>query len=224
MRSENTDERFEAIMKRLLAQSSMDESTVDEIADSPAIWWSVQRNIAEQRSAASEAWPPVGKLRRLLAFAIPAAAAIAVFAGIYVYRPADDRLGSAALVAPTVNVVSIAKVNGTSETKTTAIPVVSRDNKTLQVRKQAKSESLVAKRATNERAPKRAEKNEIKTDFIALSYARDAESGQIVRVKVPSSMMVTLGLVSTVEKPAALVDAEVIVGDDGLTRAIRFIR
>ena len=223
MRSENTDGRFEAIMKRLLAQSSMDESSVDEIADSPAIWWSVQRNIAAQRSAASEAWPPVGKLRRLLAFTIPAAAAIAV-AGIYVYRQADNRLGSAALVAPTVNVVSIAKVNGTSETKTTAIPVVSRDNKTLQVRKQAKSESLVAKRATNEPAPKRAEKNEIKTDFIALSYARDAESGQIVRVKVPSSMMVTLGLVSTVEKPAALVDAEVIVGDDGLTRAIRFIR
>ena len=64
---------------------------------------------------------------------------------------------------------------------------------------------------------------EIKTEFIALSYARNPESGQIVRVKVPSSMMVTLGLVATVEKPSALVDAEVIVGDDGLTRAIRFI-
>src|SRR5258706_16009175 len=64
---------------------------------------------------------------------------------------------------------------------------------------------------------------EIKTDFIALSYARGAESGQIVRVKVPSSMMVTLGLVATVEKPTSLVDAEVVIGDDGLTRAIRFI-
>jgi hypothetical protein len=36
--------------------------------------------------------------------------------------------------------------------------------------------------------------------------------------------MVTLGLVATVEKPSALIDAEVVVGDDGLTRAIRFIR
>ena len=66
--------------------------------------------------------------------------------------------------------------------------------------------------------------NEIKSDFIALSYARNPESGQIVRVKVPSSMMVTLGLVSSVEKPANLVDAEVVVGDDGMTHAIRFIR
>jgi hypothetical protein len=65
---------------------------------------------------------------------------------------------------------------------------------------------------------------EIKTEFIALSYARDPESGQIVRVKVPSSMMVSLGLVVSVEKPSDLVDAEVLVGDDGLTRAIRFIR
>jgi hypothetical protein len=66
--------------------------------------------------------------------------------------------------------------------------------------------------------------NEVKTDFIALSYARDPDSGQIVRVRVPSSMMVSLGLVTSVKQPAELVDAEVLVGDDGLTRAIRFIR
>jgi hypothetical protein len=36
--------------------------------------------------------------------------------------------------------------------------------------------------------------------------------------------MVQLGLVSTVAKPSELVDAEVLVGDDGLTHAIRFIR
>jgi hypothetical protein len=65
---------------------------------------------------------------------------------------------------------------------------------------------------------------EVKTDFIALAYAREPESGQLVRVKVPSSMMVTLGVVPTVTNPSALVDAEVVVGDDGLTRSIRFIR
>jgi hypothetical protein len=37
-------------------------------------------------------------------------------------------------------------------------------------------------------------------------------------------MMVSLGLVESVKKPNDLVDAEVLVGDDGLTRAIRFIR
>ena len=65
---------------------------------------------------------------------------------------------------------------------------------------------------------------DIKSEFIALSYARDPESGQIVRVKVPRSMMVTVGLLASVDKPSTLVDAEVLVGDDVLTRAFRFIR
>jgi len=67
-------------------------------------------------------------------------------------------------------------------------------------------------------------KTEIKTEFIALSYGRNPESGQIVRVKVPSSMMVTVGLVPSVQKPTSMIDAEVVVGDDGMTHAIRFIR
>jgi len=45
-----------------------------------------------------------------------------------------------------------------------------------------------------------------------------------VRVKVPSSMMVSLGVATTVEKESELVSAEVVIGDDGLARAIRFIR
>ena len=61
-------------------------------------------------------------------------------------------------------------------------------------------------------------------DFIALSYGADAESGQIVKVKVPSSMMVSLGVAQNVKKGSELVNAEVVVGDDGLARAIRFIR
>ncbi|MBK9768379.1 MAG: hypothetical protein IPP63_15940 [Chloracidobacterium sp.] len=46
----------------------------------------------------------------------------------------------------------------------------------------------------------------------------------MVRVRVPSEMMVTLGLVNSVEKPTSMVDAEVVIGDDGQTHAIRFIR
>jgi hypothetical protein len=37
-------------------------------------------------------------------------------------------------------------------------------------------------------------------------------------------MMVSLGVVSQVDKDSSMVSAEVVVGDDGLARAIRFIR
>ena len=88
--------------------------------------------------------------------------------------------------------------------------------------KHRESRQAIANRVFN--SPVAQKSTEIKTDFIALSYARNPDSGQIVRVRVPSSMLVTLGLVASVAKPSNLVDAEVLVGDDGLTRAIRFIR
>ena len=65
---------------------------------------------------------------------------------------------------------------------------------------------------------------ETKTDFIALSYAANTDSGQIVRVKVPRSMMVSLGVTTNTEKSSELVTAEVILGDDGAARAIRFVQ
>ena len=95
---------------------------------------------------------------------------------------------------------------------------------------------LVAKNQRRENLAKQADKpsqkeispetvvEETKTDFIALSYAANTESGQIVRVKVPSAMMVSLGVKANVENGSELVNAEVIIGDDGLARAIRFIR
>jgi hypothetical protein len=73
-------------------------------------------------------------------------------------------------------------------------------------------------------ATKAVEKEKIKTDFIALSYSSAAESGQILNVKVPRSMMVALGVTSNVENISELVNAEVVMGDDGLARAIRFVQ
>jgi hypothetical protein len=66
-------------------------------------------------------------------------------------------------------------------------------------------------------------KAETATEFIALSYLPASESGQVVRVKVPRSMLVSLGVSTNVERSKEFVNAEVIVGDDGAARAIRFL-
>jgi hypothetical protein len=68
------------------------------------------------------------------------------------------------------------------------------------------------------------ESKEVKTDFIALSYAPAPESGQILKVKVPRSMMVLLGVTDNTENASELVKAEILMGNDGLARAIRFIQ
>jgi hypothetical protein len=49
------------------------------------------------------------------------------------------------------------------------------------------------------------------------------ESGRIVRVEVPVSAMITLGLPITAESMDRTVQADLLVGQDGLARAIRFL-
>jgi hypothetical protein len=229
MKNLNDDERFDALMKTLISRSAIDDETLNDLADSPAIWWQVQSRIAADKAAVSP-WPPIAKFWRVLAFGIPAAAAVIVLAFVFTSHRSvetENRASGQSAAAPAVSEQTpLAAGSVTSDSlkpEPAAIVLHKSVRKTAPVRSAAMPAGPKPATAKPIGAAV-AKKTEFKTDFIALTYARDAESGQIVRVKVPSSMMVTLGLVSTVEKPSNLVDAEVIVGDDGLTRAIRFIR
>lgn len=65
------------------------------------------------------------------------------------------------------------------------------------------------------------------TDFILLRYGDDhkpMESGQVIRVQMPRSALITLGLPVNVEHADVPVKADLLVGEDGLARAIRFVR
>jgi len=62
--------------------------------------------------------------------------------------------------------------------------------------------------------------------FIALPNAAklaDTEDVNLVRVQVPRSAMIALGLDVSPERASELVDADVILGPDGLARAVRFL-
>ncbi len=68
---------------------------------------------------------------------------------------------------------------------------------------------------------------EIATDFIPLVHGDSLnfmESGQLVRVELPRSALVSFGLPMNMERANQRVKADVVVGNDGLARAIRFVR
>ncbi len=210
------------MMTAIVADASADDALIDEIVASPTLWWNVRREIGQQAEAAATPWPPVNAIRRWLMIAVPALAAAAVVISIFVFRPntvttetaglQQDGPASATVVSPEI-------------VPEPALPVkISDSGKTAVSARPAAQLRAVKARSVRSAVPARADKPVFKSEFIALTYARNPESGQMVRVKVPSAMMVTLGLVSSVEKPTSMVDAEVIVGDDGQTHAIRFIR
>lgn len=226
MKDQISDEQVEAKIRELLNRSAADDSLVNDIADSPNLWWNVRRQIDQQAVENISPWPWL----RWLAFGIPATVAAAILISFLIYKPVNTPAPVATVqqdkvIAANENIpaASQPEIEQPVPVNNTAAAVVRNTHHGIApavVREP--SRKLSAK--TPEIKQPISKPVEIKTDFIALSYARDPESGQLVRVKVPSSMMVSLGLVESVRKPNDLIDAEVLVGDDGLTRAIRFIR
>ncbi len=75
--------------------------------------------------------------------------------------------------------------------------------------------------------PARAAAREIVTDFFPLSYGPSpAPEGhlQIVRVRLPRSAMASFGLPLNPDGDQQRIQADVVLGSDGLARAIRFVR
>jgi hypothetical protein len=68
---------------------------------------------------------------------------------------------------------------------------------------------------------------EIATDFMPLMN-RDslpqADGGQVMRVELPRSALMSFGIPMNMERAGERIKADVLVGNDGLARAIRFVR
>jgi len=229
MKKQLTDEQFDALMRTLVNEATADQAVVNEIADSPATWWGVQRKINEQKTASKSPWPPVGKGFRWLtaAFAATAAAVLVISLSFLPDTRVDDspvatNVQAAAPIDSTPAALTEPEKSNIFPTEPVVNPTKQAKRKTVPAKLESGARPSVCKPVEAKTiAPA---KDEIKTEFIALSYARDPDSGQIVRVKVPRALMVSLGVVGSDRTPSGMVDAEVLVGDDGLTRAIRFIR
>ena len=68
---------------------------------------------------------------------------------------------------------------------------------------------------------------EVATDFLPLSEASNLdplESGQVVRVELPRSALVSFGLPMNVERADEPITADVLLGEDGVARAVRFVK
>lgn len=86
------------------------------------------------------------------------------------------------------------------------------------------SESVVTAAKTAVRKPKR--HREPEGEFYAVSFAGDADEsgGRIIRVDLPRSSLFALGVNIPLENDAEVVKADLLIGSDGTTRAIRVVK
>ncbi|HMF56206.1 MAG TPA: hypothetical protein VK619_07660 [Pyrinomonadaceae bacterium] len=71
------------------------------------------------------------------------------------------------------------------------------------------------------------EEQEFTTDFIPLNYEAaiaPLDRGRVVRVELPRSALAAFGLPVNMDRANERVKADVVLGEDGLARAIRFVR
>jgi hypothetical protein len=107
-------------------------------------------------------------------------------------------------------------------------PVIEPDNQKQKIERYVAKKTPIERRTHRRSAPPddMASNNEAVTDYIPLTYLADAtavESGTVLRVELPPSALVTMGLPAPVERTDSRVKADVVVGDDGVPRAVRFV-
>ena len=235
-----SDEQLDRIAKNLLRNFPPDDETLAEIPESPRLWWNVRSRIETEKARRGPAWfaalrPSIFAFGALAVFACLGLAVLFLNAernsdsGLARQQP-DRNLAGESFQTPAAATPEVLPKIASREFEAPKNPPagkVPRRNSAPPARPVAgnRNAEIPTKRAggSSEISPSR-KVEETKTDFIALSYAGGTDSGQVVRVKVPSSMMISLGVATNVEKESKMVSAEVVIGDDGLARAIRFIR
>jgi hypothetical protein len=82
-------------------------------------------------------------------------------------------------------------------------------------------------RRANNRAANASASEEITTEFLPITYGGNLpqlDEGQLVRVELPRSALQSFGLPVNAERAGERVKADVLLGHDGVARAIRFVR
>ncbi|MFP5264364.1 MAG: hypothetical protein ACLGJB_20965 [Blastocatellia bacterium] len=174
--------------------------------------------------------------RRLAGWAVAAAAAILMLlalAAIRVGRPSEGPAESAADVKPEQPAPSQAApvLTPRESTPHAATPSGGGMRQALALSKPRATRRGLRRRDTHlgDSKPEAGgmEAAEIATDFIPIVHAgslNSMEGGQIVRVELPRSALISFGLPMNMERADERIKADVVLGNDGLARAIRFVR
>ncbi len=229
-----SDEQLDRFAKFILQSTILTDEEIDEIVAAPQLRRQMLNRIADEKARRERHWFFAWRWQTATAgaflFLFVAGAAIwfsrspeaetAAVPNEKIKSVSDDKFVSPDIRPKTAK----STLNESPTINSPAAPKKSSSARNEQAASKAKSfRAAVAPPRTEKVKSARSPKTESATEFIALSYLPASESGQVVRVKVPRSMMVSLGVSTNVERSKELINAEVIVGDDGAARAIRFL-
>jgi len=227
------EDRFNRTIQEMLHEARMSEAEIDGIAGASDLYERVQARIAAkqdaQRVAGSDRHGPA-RLRSFflsewlgsrpwprLVFAVTFATLLLLALAIPRWLRTTPNAPQQVAILPQPSPTQTAF---TGEDRTGRIAEANPDKQTALLRAAASGGS---KRVTGRR--NRAAE-EIVTDFIPLTWVTEAtamDSGQVMRVRVPRTMLHSIGVATNAAGADEFVLADLVVSDDGLARAIRLV-
>jgi cytochrome c-type biogenesis protein CcmH/NrfF len=179
-----------------------------------------------EKHASVPAIAPQRQSRRWL-YAVAAAAAVMIIVGmlaVLATRNSHLKDENASNKSPEIKPERLTPIPFVTPTPPSTVepapsPVVNNKPKGVKKNKLAPQPSLASSNPDNK-------PTEIATDFIPLMVGavEQMDGGQVMRVELPRSALMSFGLPMDMERATERVKADVVVGNDGLARAIRFVR
>ena len=212
------NKKLNEIGKRLVKANTLSTHDVDSIVANPALFDSVRMRIALENAG-----PKIQ--RSLISPRIAAFASLVLIGGLaFAFVALRSEQPGVVAVRPVPAPLKTTDVKQFRQSDTmveTELPPVDTRIRPERISNKpnvrpARSRQPVAQQARYE------------GDFYALSYAGDPSEtergGRIVRVDIPRSTLFAMGVNIPLENEAETVKADLLVGNDGVTRAIRVVR
>ena len=221
------NQELDAIGKRLFAASRLTEAEIDRIASSPDMFDGVRRRISHQ----SKEEPASVKSFRIPKLAFGSALATALGLGVFAFYLQQDRSASLSVAGPATS--SPVQHKGPAPALKT-VKAFSQAYATFPDEKVATSSAPVVdvavQRETRRSQPRFERAGYTKpqeNDFVAVTYvgegAESTRGGRVIRVDVPRSTLFAMGFPVSLENESPTVKADLLIGPDGVTRAVRLV-
>jgi hypothetical protein len=226
-----SEEAFDELCRAIVKATQASDADIHAAANAPFLYQRLRAQIAAEQKPIATLVPPrsaslnfvaaLGAWAKGWRWALAAAAlALVVGVGWQARQPAAPQVATqrAASVSPQ----EVAQTNAESAAATTeraAKPAPSA-NKIKAAKTTPNKPVRVVSRVSEE-----IEAAEITTEFLPLTYTaqRDEQNAQIVRMEMPRSVLATLG-VPVANVTGDRIKADVMLRDDGVALAIRFIQ
>lgn len=214
----NSDQINEKLCRAIFSAASASPEQMEAAAEAPFLYQRIRNEVAaikeaEARRAKMERplWPVFGLIFRWTASAL---ALFLLACGLWqlARRPAQKiSSGSPQNIAFSTPAQAPEPTKSMNHTTPENPPVIKKSFRSSRIRKSI---------------PIRAPSKESTTAFMPLTYTTESAlaGGQLIRIEVTGSSLASLGFVVSPERSQERIKADVILGDDGVARAIRIVQ